>query len=88
MRHLWVNQAFQIPQRFALLHIHQRVNRTLEDRFHSLAQVIERTLQHGIDFAGLKRRVFMRQMFEEVNKLVFLEADPELVERLLEVTGR
>ena len=26
-------------------------------------------------------------MFEEVNKLVFLEADPELVERLLEMRG-
>jgi AcrR family transcriptional regulator len=38
--------------------------------------------EHPVD---LKR---LRQMFEEVNKLVFLEADPELVARLLEVTGR
>jgi AcrR family transcriptional regulator len=37
--------------------------------------------EHPFD---LKR---LRQMFEEVNKLVFLEADPELVQRLLEVTG-
>jgi AcrR family transcriptional regulator len=37
--------------------------------------------EHPVD---LKR---LRQMFEEVNKLVFLEADPELVARLLEVTG-
>ena len=37
--------------------------------------------EHPVD---LKR---LRQMFEEVNKLVFLEADPELVERLMEVTG-
>jgi AcrR family transcriptional regulator len=29
----------------------------------------------------------LRQMFEEVNKLIFLEADPVLVARLLEVTG-
>lgn len=29
----------------------------------------------------------LRQMFEEVNKLIFLEADPELVERLIAVTG-
>jgi AcrR family transcriptional regulator len=29
----------------------------------------------------------LRQMFEEVNKLIFLEADPELVAHLLEVTG-
>lgn len=38
--------------------------------------------EHPVD---LKR---LRQMFEEVNKLVFLEADPELVERLMEITGR
>jgi AcrR family transcriptional regulator len=37
--------------------------------------------EHPVD---LKR---LRQMFEETNKLVFLEADPDLVERLLEVTG-
>lgn len=37
--------------------------------------------EHPVD---LKR---LRQMFEEVNKLVFLEADPELVARLLEVSG-
>jgi len=37
--------------------------------------------EHPVD---LKR---LRQMFEEVNKLVFLEADPELVERLMEITG-
>lgn len=37
--------------------------------------------EHPVDLRRL------RQMFEEVNKLVFLEADPELVERLLEVTG-
>lgn len=30
----------------------------------------------------------LRQMFEEVNKLVFLEADPELVARLLAVGDR
>jgi AcrR family transcriptional regulator len=38
--------------------------------------------EHPVD---LKR---LRQMFEEVNKLVFLEADPELVARLMEITGR
>jgi AcrR family transcriptional regulator len=37
--------------------------------------------EHPVDLRRL------RQMFEEVNKLVFLEADPELVARLLEVTG-
>lgn len=37
--------------------------------------------EHPVD---LKR---LRQMFEEVNKLVFLEADPDLVARLIEVTG-
>jgi AcrR family transcriptional regulator len=37
--------------------------------------------EHPVD---LKR---LRQMFEEVNKLVYLEADPERVARLLEVTG-
>lgn len=37
--------------------------------------------EHPVD---LKR---LRQMFEEVKKLVFLEADPELVARLVEVTG-
>jgi AcrR family transcriptional regulator len=37
--------------------------------------------EHPVD---LKR---LRQMFEEINKLIFLEADPELVARLLEVTG-
>jgi AcrR family transcriptional regulator len=37
--------------------------------------------EHPVD---LKR---LRQMFEEVNKLVFLEADPDLVARLMEVTG-
>jgi AcrR family transcriptional regulator len=37
--------------------------------------------EHPVD---LKR---LRQMFEEVNKLVFLEADPELVARLMEITG-
>jgi hypothetical protein len=30
----------------------------------------------------------LRQVFEEINKLVFLEADPELVERVLEMIGR
>jgi AcrR family transcriptional regulator len=30
----------------------------------------------------------LRHMFEELNKLIFLEADPERVERLLELTGR
>jgi AcrR family transcriptional regulator len=29
----------------------------------------------------------LRQMFDEVNKLVFLEADPDLVARLMELTG-
>lgn len=38
--------------------------------------------EHPVD---LKR---LRQMFEEVNKLVFLEADPELVARLMEITDR
>ena len=38
--------------------------------------------EHPVD---LKR---LRQMFEEVNKLVFLEADPELVARLMKITGR
>lgn len=38
--------------------------------------------EHPVD---LKR---LRQTFEEVNKLIFLEADPELVARLIEVTGR
>ena len=37
--------------------------------------------EHPVD---LKR---LRQMFEEVNKLVFLEADPELVARLMKITG-
>lgn len=37
--------------------------------------------EHPVD---LKR---LRQMFDEVNKLVFLEADPELVARLMEITG-
>jgi AcrR family transcriptional regulator len=37
--------------------------------------------EHPVD---LKR---LRQMFEEVNRMVFLEADPDLVARLLEVTG-
>ena len=37
--------------------------------------------EHPVD---LKR---LRQMFEEVNKLVFLEADPVLVARLLKATG-
>ena len=37
--------------------------------------------EHPVD---LKR---LRQMFEEVHKLVFLEADPELVARLMEVTS-
>ncbi len=37
--------------------------------------------EHPVD---LKR---LRQMFEEVNRLVFLEADPEMVERLLEMPG-
>jgi AcrR family transcriptional regulator len=36
---------------------------------------------HPVD---LKR---LRQMFEEVNKLIFVEADPDLVARLLEITG-
>jgi AcrR family transcriptional regulator len=38
--------------------------------------------EHPVD---LKR---LRQAFEEINKLIFLEADPELVARLMEVTGR
>jgi AcrR family transcriptional regulator len=38
--------------------------------------------EHPVD---LKR---LRQMFEEVNKLVFLEADPELVARVMEVASR
>jgi AcrR family transcriptional regulator len=38
--------------------------------------------EHPVD---LKR---LRQMFDEVNKLVFLEADPELLARLMEITGR
>jgi AcrR family transcriptional regulator len=29
----------------------------------------------------------LRQMFEEITKLIFLEADPELVERVLEMSG-
>jgi AcrR family transcriptional regulator len=37
--------------------------------------------EHPVDLRRL------RQMFEEVNKLVFLEADPELIERLMEITG-
>jgi AcrR family transcriptional regulator len=37
--------------------------------------------EHPVD---LKR---LRQMFEEVNKLIFLEADPDLVARLVELTG-
>lgn len=37
--------------------------------------------EHPVD---LKR---LRQMFEAVNKLIFIEADPDLVARLLEVTG-
>jgi AcrR family transcriptional regulator len=41
-------------------------------------------VQQREDPVDLKR---LRQMFEEVNKLVFLEADPELVERLMEITG-
>lgn len=38
--------------------------------------------EHPVD---LKR---LRQMFEEVNKLVFLEADPELVARVMAVAAR
>lgn len=38
--------------------------------------------EHPVD---LKR---LRQMFEEVNKLVFLEADPELVARVMQVASR
>jgi AcrR family transcriptional regulator len=37
--------------------------------------------EHPVD---LKR---LRQMFEELNKLIFVEADPELLERLLAVSG-
>jgi AcrR family transcriptional regulator len=37
--------------------------------------------EHPVD---LKR---LRQMFEELNKLIYVEADPELLERLLVVTG-
>jgi AcrR family transcriptional regulator len=37
--------------------------------------------EHPVD---LKR---LRQMFDEVNKLIFLEADPDLVARLVELTG-
>lgn len=37
--------------------------------------------EHPVDLRRL------RQMFEEVNKLVFLEADPDLVARLVESTG-
>ncbi|HEX3337150.1 MAG TPA: TetR/AcrR family transcriptional regulator [Jatrophihabitans sp.] len=37
--------------------------------------------EHPVD---LKR---LRQMFEELNKLIFLEADPELLERLIAVSG-
>jgi AcrR family transcriptional regulator len=37
--------------------------------------------EHPVDLRRL------RQMFEEVNKLVFLEADPDLVARLMELTG-
>jgi AcrR family transcriptional regulator len=37
--------------------------------------------EHPVD---LKR---LRQMFEEVNKLIFVEADPALVARLVELTG-
>lgn len=37
--------------------------------------------EHPVDLRRL------RQMFEEVNKLVFLEADPDLVDRLLALTG-
>jgi AcrR family transcriptional regulator len=38
--------------------------------------------EHPVD---LKR---LRQMFEELNKLIFLEADPVLVARLTEMAGR
>jgi hypothetical protein len=37
--------------------------------------------EHPVD---LKR---LRQMFEEINKLVFLEADPDLVARLLDAAA-
>jgi AcrR family transcriptional regulator len=38
--------------------------------------------EHPVD---VKR---LRQMFEEINKLIFLEADPVAVARLMELTGR